>query len=137
MKKLIVRFYGDAGVDNPLGYPAEYPSDSTYIDAKDPVPDGWTELSEEAYRKAIDDNVEAVNAKWQAEQDRLALDAANTTTETENQIADLQTHVDSVNQGQATNDDRLVAVDTVAALMLKFAPVLEQLLAMQQDQSKP
>lgn len=124
--KLIIKRWGDT--DNPRNYPADYPADSTTIGDKDPIPRGWVEISKEAYQKAIEDNVEAVKAiNIQFEEAEKAA-AEQVKEETKADIEVLQEHVDMLDQGAADNNDRLAAADTTARLLVKFAPVLEQLL---------
>lgn len=135
MSKLIVKFWGDT--DNPRNFPAGYPAEAMEIDNKDPVPDGWSQTTPEEYKAAIEAHQQEVvtinKAIEQQEAEQKAIEAEQTKTE----IEVLQVHVDSVNQGAATNDDRLVAVDAVASLLVKFGPVLEQLLEAQNETKKP
>lgn len=135
MSKLIVKYWGDT--DNPRNFPAGYPAEAMEIDEKDPVPDGWTATTKEAYQKAIDDNREAVVLINKTIEEQEAAQRALEVEQTKTEIEVLQVHVDSVNQGSVTDDDRLAAVDAVASLLVKFGPVLEQLLAAQNETKKP
>lgn len=125
--KLIVKFWGDT--ENPRNFPAGYPAEAMEINDKDPIPDGWTLTTKEAYQKAINDHQEDVIAINKAVEDQELAQIETTKQETAIEIEALQVHVESVNLGQATDGDRLAAVDNVASLLVKFAPVLEQLLA--------
>lgn len=135
MSKLIVKYWGDT--DNPRNFPAGYPAEAMEIDDKDTAPDGWTATTKDAYQKAIDDNREAVVLINKTIEEQEAAQRALEVEQTKTEIEVLQVHVDSVNQGSVTDDDRLAAVDAVASLLVKFGPVLEQLLVAQNENKKP
>lgn len=135
MSKLIVKFWGDT--DNPRNFPAGYPAEAMEIDDKDPIPEGWKVTTQEAYKKAIEDNQADVVAINKAIEDLETQQKEAEVEQTKTELEALQVHVDSVTQGSATDDDRLAAVDAVASLLVKFGPVLEQLLAAQGDTKKP
>ncbi len=135
MSKLIVKLWGDT--DNPRNFPAGYPAEAMEIDDKDPIPEGWKVTTQEAYKKAIEDNQAAVIAINKAVEELEAQQKEAEVEQTKTELEALQVHVDSVTQGSATDDDRLAAVDAVASLLVKFGPVLEQLLAAQGDTKKP
>lgn len=51
--KLIYKPWGSDAAQNPRGFPADYPRDSIRIDDNANVPDGWIEISENAYNVLI------------------------------------------------------------------------------------
>lgn len=52
--KLIYKPWGSDPSENKRGLPAGYPRESTKIENKDPIPEGWIEISNADYRNLVE-----------------------------------------------------------------------------------
>lgn len=72
--KIIYKPWGSDPAENPKGYPAAYPRDSTLVPDIASTPDGWTEISQQDYSALIQSHysaVAAINAQEQAPEEVL------------------------------------------------------------------
>lgn len=122
---IIVQFWGDR--TNPMGYPAGYPADRMDIEDGEQIPIGWTEVTDKDYRNAIEDYQDDVVAINKLADDQQSAQEAVVESQMKAELDTLQVHKETADAGSLTRDDRDDAIETLVSLMLKYAPVLEQL----------
>lgn len=123
--KLIILPY--SATPNPLGYPGEYPAERRWIQDKDPVPDGWIEVTEEECKRRYVTHYQTVDQI-------TAADEATKLTETRSKLSVLDNHFDAIaalvakkEAGTDTNADALAVAWRSARALLGIRRVLIEL----------
>lgn len=129
MPKFITANYRDRqGFD---GYPQACPSDLIQVPDDYIIEAPWYETTEEKYlsdREPFLAAVIAENERLEAIKIQHEADIVEfTKAEAAQEIEALKVHVETVDAGQITQQDRNETVDTLAKFMLRYAPILEQL----------